>query len=345
MNAVLSPESRASSALSCASLSAALPPPSSAALTSVVSMPRMGVEFKDRIFVGGFPPGTTDTELRNFFAKFGNVKEAKIIRDHTGTSKGYGFITYESEEEARKVRDSCGNYTEGESHEELDFKGRKLNVGPAIKKASNRAQNLDIIPQGAVILAANGTPFVVQNGLTLCASPDAYTVAHPAMNNSYPFFLSPQQFIIAAPHQYVMPQNVSQMQQTSSPNITIQQEMCPNQYMTQTQSYASHHHLALSPPPSMTGPPTPQPTFAQPPMIGASGATAFKSLDVATASGGRYHHEYMRGYNCQYDLEMAANAGGGQSVSSYGSGMHAQHAGHQSVLTPPPTPLGLAYKN
>jgi len=42
----------------------------------------------------------------------------------------------------------------------------------------------DIIPPGAVLIAANGTPFVVQNGLTFCASPDAYTVSHPAVGFS-----------------------------------------------------------------------------------------------------------------------------------------------------------------
>lgn len=57
MNAMLTSESRTNSTISCASLATALPPPTTAALTSVVSMPRMGVEFKDRIFVGGFPPG------------------------------------------------------------------------------------------------------------------------------------------------------------------------------------------------------------------------------------------------------------------------------------------------
>jgi len=47
------------------------------------------------------------------------------------------------------------------------------------------------------------------------------------MNSPYPVFL-PQQFFIAAQPQYIMPANVSQVQ-TSSPNMTIQQEVCPNQ--------------------------------------------------------------------------------------------------------------------
>lgn len=46
---------------------------------------------------------TTELDLRLFFEKFGHVREAKVIRSSEGTSKGYGFITFDTEDEARTV--------------------------------------------------------------------------------------------------------------------------------------------------------------------------------------------------------------------------------------------------
>ncbi|KAG1371664.1 putative Histone H2B.6 [Cocos nucifera] len=47
---------------------------------------------------------TTDEEFREAFLSFGNVKEARLIRDaRTKRPKGYGFVTYESEADARKA--------------------------------------------------------------------------------------------------------------------------------------------------------------------------------------------------------------------------------------------------
>lgn len=46
---------------------------------------------------------TTELDLRLFFEKFGHVREAKVIRSSEGTSKGYGFITFDTEDEAKTV--------------------------------------------------------------------------------------------------------------------------------------------------------------------------------------------------------------------------------------------------
>lgn len=46
---------------------------------------------------------TTELDLRVFFEKFGHVREAKVIRSSEGTSKGYGFITFDTEDEAKTV--------------------------------------------------------------------------------------------------------------------------------------------------------------------------------------------------------------------------------------------------
>lgn len=41
--------------------------------------------------------------LRRLFSPFGKIILAKVITNNTGTSKGYGFVSYESNEEARKA--------------------------------------------------------------------------------------------------------------------------------------------------------------------------------------------------------------------------------------------------
>lgn len=43
-----------------------------------------------------------------FFEQFAHIREAKIIRSPDGTSKGYGFVTLDSEEEANGLRAMVG---------------------------------------------------------------------------------------------------------------------------------------------------------------------------------------------------------------------------------------------
>eukprot|EP00457_Paulinella_chromatophora_P004367 gb/GEZN01004379.1/.p1 GENE.gb/GEZN01004379.1/~~gb/GEZN01004379.1/.p1 ORF type:complete len:499 (+),score=34.10 gb/GEZN01004379.1/:161-1657(+) len=58
-------------------------------------------EPRRKIFVGGIPWLTTDEELRVYFAKYGTVVDATIVRDsQTGVSRGYGFVTFKEPEAA-----------------------------------------------------------------------------------------------------------------------------------------------------------------------------------------------------------------------------------------------------
>ncbi|ONK75757.1 uncharacterized protein A4U43_C03F20210 [Asparagus officinalis] len=54
-----------------------------------------------RLFVGGLSYGTDDQSLREAFASFGEVTEARVILDReTGRSRGFGFVSFTSTEEA-----------------------------------------------------------------------------------------------------------------------------------------------------------------------------------------------------------------------------------------------------
>ncbi len=56
------------------------------------------------IYVGNLSPDTTEDELRQAFAPFGDVSSVKIIRDGaTGESRGFGFVEMPSEEQAKNA--------------------------------------------------------------------------------------------------------------------------------------------------------------------------------------------------------------------------------------------------
>jgi cold-inducible RNA-binding protein len=57
-----------------------------------------------KLFVGGISWNLTEEELTEAFAKVGEVEEAKIITDRvSGRSKGFGFVTMATAEDAVKA--------------------------------------------------------------------------------------------------------------------------------------------------------------------------------------------------------------------------------------------------
>ncbi len=57
-----------------------------------------------KLFVGGLSWGTTDEGLRQAFSGFGEVTDAKVIMDReTGRSRGFGFVTFASDEAAKEA--------------------------------------------------------------------------------------------------------------------------------------------------------------------------------------------------------------------------------------------------
>ncbi|MCL7044383.1 hypothetical protein MKW94_018883 [Papaver nudicaule] len=57
-----------------------------------------------KVFVGGLSWNTDDTSLRQAFEAHGEVVEARVITDReNGRSRGFGFVTYRSTEEATQA--------------------------------------------------------------------------------------------------------------------------------------------------------------------------------------------------------------------------------------------------
>ncbi len=57
----------------------------------------------NKLFVGNLSWDTTDESLKQTFSEAGAVETAEIIRDKmSGRSKGFGFVTFANEEDAKK---------------------------------------------------------------------------------------------------------------------------------------------------------------------------------------------------------------------------------------------------
>ncbi len=57
-----------------------------------------------KMFVGGLPPDVTEEAFRNFFSQFGAIEDSVIMFDReTGRPRGFGFITFMSEDAVERV--------------------------------------------------------------------------------------------------------------------------------------------------------------------------------------------------------------------------------------------------
>lgn len=78
------------------------------------------------LFVGGLPWSTKEEELKELFSAYGKVEGVRIIRDkRTGRSKGFGFVTFESEKSASSAREGLNNTTLGNRTIKVDWAREK----------------------------------------------------------------------------------------------------------------------------------------------------------------------------------------------------------------------------
>ena len=81
-----------------------------------------------KLFVGGLPYRTTSDELKDAFAKAGEVATASVVTDReTGRSRGFGFVEMAQDADA----DTAISMWNGK-----DFDGRTLTVSDARPKAA-----------------------------------------------------------------------------------------------------------------------------------------------------------------------------------------------------------------
>ncbi|XVF49960.1 hypothetical protein PTKIN_Ptkin04bG0058300 [Pterospermum kingtungense] len=79
-----------------------------------------------KLFVGGISYQTDDQSLREAFSKYGEVVEARVIVDReTGRSRGFGFVTYTSSEDASSAIQALDGQ---------DLHGRQVRVNYAAER-------------------------------------------------------------------------------------------------------------------------------------------------------------------------------------------------------------------
>ena len=81
------------------------------------------------IYVGNLDYKVTEDDLENVFSKFGSVSSASVITDkYSGRSKGFGFITMDDDDEAKKAIEELN---------ETQLESRNIVVNEAKPRKSN----------------------------------------------------------------------------------------------------------------------------------------------------------------------------------------------------------------
>ncbi|XP_042298755.1 RNA-binding protein Musashi homolog 2-like isoform X2 [Sceloporus undulatus] len=75
-----------------------------------------------KMFIGGLSWQTSPDNLRDYFSKFGDIRECMVMRDPTTKrSRGFGFVTFADPASVDKVL--------AQPHHELDSKTRRKQLG------------------------------------------------------------------------------------------------------------------------------------------------------------------------------------------------------------------------
>ncbi|UYV68896.1 hypothetical protein LAZ67_6001512 [Cordylochernes scorpioides] len=80
-----------------------------------------------KLFVKNIPYNTSDEHFKEFFNQFGEVIEARIVREESGRSKGFGFVTFSTQGAANALI---------ESDEILELENRKLIIRASVSKVT-----------------------------------------------------------------------------------------------------------------------------------------------------------------------------------------------------------------
>ncbi|XP_042298754.1 RNA-binding protein Musashi homolog 2-like isoform X1 [Sceloporus undulatus] len=82
-----------------------------------------------KMFIGGLSWQTSPDNLRDYFSKFGDIRECMVMRDPTTKrSRGFGFVTFADPASVDKVL--------AQPHHELDSKTEAARLGIAMEGAA-----------------------------------------------------------------------------------------------------------------------------------------------------------------------------------------------------------------
>ena len=85
----------------------------------------------NKLYIGNLSFETTQDEVNELFAQYGEVKDLKLISDYeTGRSRGFAFLTFANEDDAQKCLD-----------EEITLGNRPLKISIAKERKPRESQN------------------------------------------------------------------------------------------------------------------------------------------------------------------------------------------------------------
>ncbi|KAI4337085.1 hypothetical protein L6164_015539 [Bauhinia variegata] len=85
-----------------------------------------------KIFVGGLSASVSEEEFKKYFEKFGRITDVVVMQDNiTHRPRGFGFITFDSEESVENVMLNSFH----------DLNGRQVEVKRAVPKEGNNAND------------------------------------------------------------------------------------------------------------------------------------------------------------------------------------------------------------
>ncbi|XP_041821739.1 protein boule-like [Chelmon rostratus] len=144
--------------------------------------PRLCTVIPNRIFVGGIDHKVSESDLRHIFSQRGPIKEVKIVVDRSGMSKGYGFVTFQTEDDALKVLNDVNG---------IHLKDKKLSIAQAFRKqqASGQTMSTSVAsPDSTVPLpmscgtlfqtTCTGSLYTFQNGMAYFHCPGMNQLPH-----------------------------------------------------------------------------------------------------------------------------------------------------------------------
>lgn len=75
------------------------------------------------LYIGGLPPETDHSALRRLLARFSGMVRARVITLPSGVCKGFGYVTFQTEEDAEVALCALDGSPYG---------GHHLRVAPAV---------------------------------------------------------------------------------------------------------------------------------------------------------------------------------------------------------------------
>ncbi|XP_047570760.1 polyadenylate-binding protein 4-like isoform X2 [Lutra lutra] len=83
------------------------------------------------VYIKNFGEEVDDESLKELFSQFGKTLSVKVMRDPSGKSKGFGFVSYEKHEDANKAVEEMNG---------KEISGKVIFVGRAQKKVERQAE-------------------------------------------------------------------------------------------------------------------------------------------------------------------------------------------------------------